>query len=278
MAETQILGVDFSGAVADDKTWLAEGRLSSTECMIIDRVQPILRDDLLVLLKEVPESTVVALDFPFGLPKVFLEAESIQADTMADVWPKIAGMALNEYKRKCRNYGTHPKRTGDKCYSVSMSALNSRLVPMTYYGITMLYKLDAECRDRWWIPPLHSGAAPPNRVTLLEVMPGAVLHSSMGFDYAIAKGYKNATGSLAARHTIVEGLSQSSSLEISNLKDFRWGFRANDNCLDAVIAAVAAALWAKNQTSFCRPEDYADDAVLKSARLEGWIYAPRPNG
>ena len=60
------------------------------------------------------------------------------------------------------------------------------------------------------------------------------------------------------------------NVRLPNLTEFRWGFRANEDPLDAVIAAVAAAAWAL-ETPFLHP---SQDEVA-DAQLEGWIYAPQ---
>ncbi len=269
----KVIGVDFSGAKAEGKTWVAEGHLPSTGRLIIDCVQPILRNDLLELLQSAAPSTVIALDFPFGLPRVFLESLSIHANTMKDVWPHIVDISIDRYKDKCKSFGTHPKRTGDKLYSVSISALNSRLVPMTYRGIEMLHNLHKAHANRWCIPPLDSCEIPADRVTLLEVMPGAFLWS-IGFDRATVKGYKNAADSLNTRDDVIKKLCEYAEIKIPNLSGFRWGFRANEDCLDSLVAAIAAAKWAQNPDYFRKP----DTDELADAKLEGWIYAPRPIG
>ena len=270
-----VIGVDFSGAKEEGKTWVTEGHMTMAGCLVIDRILPILRDDLIELLQNAHPSTVVALDFPFGLPRAFLESIGVRTDAMDEVWPKIAAMSRNDYEAKCKNFGSHPKRIGDKLYSVSISALNTRLVPMTYFGMKMLKKLREANTDRWWIPPLDTGQMPPDRITLLEVMPGAFLWS-IGFDWATLKGPQGYKRSLDTRDRLVDQLCGKATIEIPNLPDFRWGFRANDDCLDSAIAALAAASWATHQDSFLHPqEDEWDDA-----QLEGWLYAlgtPPPN-
>ncbi len=269
MAERTIVGVDFSGAKAEGKTWMAEGRLTVKGDLVIDSVQPILRQDLADFLLNAAPSTVAALDFPFGLPKTFLGSLGIHADAMPGVWPYISQMSLDEFRNKCKAMGTHPKRIGDKHYSVSLSALNSRLVPMTHSGIKMLHQLDSAGPSRWWIPPLNCGDAPDGRITLLEVMPGAFL-SAIGLDWTTVKSYKRA-GSLSIRDSVIHQLSVYSEIKAPNLLQYRNGFRANDDSLDAVVAAFAAALWATDRPSFLHPMD--DE--LSDAQLEGWIYAPR---
>ena len=266
-----IIGVDFSGAKIEGKTWVTQGHMPTTGCLFIDRIQPFLRDDLSALLEQVPPSTVVALDFPFSLPGAFIKKLGIPAITMREVWRQLPGMSLEEYWEQCKAFGTHPKRTADKHYSVSLSALNSRLVPMTYSGIKMLNDLDKTHQDRWWVPPLDSGVAPVDRITLLEVMPGAFLWS-IGFDWAALKGPQGYKSSLHTRERVISQLGVKASIEIPNLLDFRWGFRANDDSLDSVVAALAAAAWATNQGAFLHPrKDECEDA-----QLEGWLYGLKP--
>lgn len=282
---TTIIGVDFSGAQDEGKTWIARGSLTDGGKMILNIVHPIRREDLHDLLLDVPTPAVVALDFPFSLPSVFLNQLRIRTNTMNGVWPHIANMPLGSYqnpnvgtyRQRCSAFGTHPKRTGDECYTVSMSALNTRLVPMTYHGIKMLDRLSTAQRSRWWIPPRDIGPAPVDKVVLLEVMPGALLWA-IGLDYGTVKGYKGATGALDTRERVINRLSEYAEVElgIQHLPDWRLGFRANDDSLDAVVAYVAAALWTIDENLFHRPEDHRDAAVLQAARLEGWIYAPNP--
>lgn len=279
MTSTTIIGVDFSGA--DEKrnvnTWITRGSLTSSGKLTLNAVHPIRREDLHDLLLDVPTPAVVALDFPFSLPSAFLDQLRIRTNTMNGVRHRIAKMPRDQYERECKCLGTHPKRTGDKCYGVSMSALNTRLVPMTYHGIKMLHRLITAQAARWWIPPRDIGPAPVDKTVLLEVMPGALLWA-IGLDYATVKGYKGATGALETRERVINRLSEyaEAALGIQPLSDLRLGFRANDDFLDAVVAFVAAALWAKDDNLFHRPEDHEDPAVLETARLEGWIYAPNP--
>lgn len=278
---TKIIGVDFSGARTEEDTWLAECHLTGTYELIIERVQPIRRVDLCAFLFKALPGTVVALDFPFGLPIEVLESffKDLDLDnaTMADVWPLIARMTREEYEDKCRGFVSrtrrHPKRTGDHRHTVSMSPLNVRMIPMTYHGIELLNKIHDESPDRWLVPPIDCEAPAAERVTLLEVMPGAFL-KRLGFETQTVKRYKNAEDSLFNREHIIAELSsraQNVGVSVSNLSEFKWGMKAIDDCLDSVVAAIAAASWARNQVAFCHPEP----SELKSAQLEGWIYVPK---
>ena len=144
---------------------------------------------------------------------------------------------------------------------------------MTYHGIAMLHRLYQDAPQRWHVPPLEPNAATEHTVTLLEVMPGAFLNT-IGFDITVTKnpGYKNADTAIANRDIILAGLSENSGVPLPNLATVRNGCRANDDCLDAVVAAVAAAAWANPSGQFRHPEP--DE--LAAAQLEGWIYAPQP--
>ena len=273
MAERTIVGVDFSGAETEGKTWLCEGKVRSPGQVTIERVQPVLRNDLAEFLYCVPFGTVVALDFPFSLPKVFLDSLDIRVPDMKQVWPRIAEMPFAAYKKACSGFGRHPKRKGDNYYNVSLSALNTRLVPMTYRGIELLNNLNSTRAERWWVPPLNFGEPPDDRITLLEVMPGAFLWS-IGFDHSTVKGYKNAKDSLVTRNLVIDNLSEfakRANVNVANLDDFRKGFKASDDLLDCVVAALAAASWATSKGLFLHPSS----GELPDARLEGWIYAPR---
>jgi hypothetical protein len=110
---------------------------------------------------------------------------------------------------------------------------------------------------------------------LLEVMPGAVLRS-LGLPY---KGYKNGVRRLELRRTILDGLPQASRVGLPNLQGFWDACMSSHDCLDAVVAALAAALWSIDPSLFGLPNvdgDGQDPLSLPGSvlRLEGWLYAP----
>lgn len=287
MAATKIIGVDFSGAQADNKTWVAQGRLDDAGVLRLDSVQPMIRADLHDLLTTVKPPAVAAMDFPFGVPQSFIGYLNLNAPTMTEVWNHFGNIAFErfdadreafiEVRRENGERPLEPKRAGDRIYPESLSPLNRRIRPMTYHGIAMLHRLYHANPQRWHVPPLNPGAAPDHTVTLLEVMPGAFLNT-IGFVTAITKmpGYKNSAQAIPNRDRILAGLSENSGIPLPNLATVRNGCRANDDCLDAVIAAVAAAAWAKDPSQFRHPQP--DELAM--AQLEGWIYAidaPDPN-
>ena len=123
------------------------------------------------------------------------------------------------------------------------------------------------------VPPLPPQKA--GKAVLLEVMPGAVLRS-LGLPY---KGYKNGVRRLELRRTILDGLPQASRVELPNIQVFWDACMSSHDCLDAVVAALAAALWSIDPGSFRLPNvdgDGQDPLSLPESvlRLEGWLYAP----
>ena len=96
---TVIVGVDFSGNREDRHTWVARGRLDTDGGLLLDSVQPARRADVGNLLAVTPATSVVALDFPFGVPVAFATHLSPKHPprTMPDLWQKLAGMGASEF-------------------------------------------------------------------------------------------------------------------------------------------------------------------------------------
>ncbi|MCY3690436.1 MAG: DUF429 domain-containing protein [Chloroflexota bacterium] len=274
---TTIIGVDFSGARADKNTWAARGLLDSDGSLVLESVQSTRREDLYRLLAEIPVPAVAALDFPFGVPAkfaAFLSPRRLPSD-MPDLWKVIDSIIADEFIRERNRFVIQhgePKRAGDQKYHPEsyspLHAVNPNMLPMTYRGIRLLRRWHEEQRYRWRVPPLPLATAADAVVTLLELMPGALL-KSLGLPY---KGYKRGRDSIQRRTQILDSLSSKSGIQLPNLKAVYKGCIANDDCLDSVVAAVGAAMWAQNPDRFRHP---ADDE-LSDAQLEGWIYVPKP--
>ena len=274
---TTIIGVDFSGAKHDRNTWSTQGRFSEGTLQLVS-ARRIPRADLYDLLIDIPTPAVAALDFPFGVPSEFASylAAGTQLGDMPALWDTVAPMPLIDFiAARNRFVATHgePKRAGDlKYHRESYSPLhnvNPSMLPMTWHGIQLLHRWHQEHANRWHVPPLPPTAAPDHTVTLLELMPGALLRSlSLPF-----KGYKRGRDSTVRRTQIFDNLASSSGITLPNLDSVRDDFLANDDCLDSLVAAVGAAMWAQNSSRFHHPN--AD--VLPAAKLEGWIYVPNPN-
>ena len=280
--KTVILGVDFSGAKADKNTWVTQGVLSAG-ALTLRSCEPTPRAELAKLLASTSGNTVAALDFPFSVPSEFSRQWLPGAQTMPDLWEAAAAMEFTDFIELRDSFVAEhgePLRRGDlyfpECYSCLHKA-NPNMVPMTFRGMQMLDGLQrADCR----VPPLpEQGRTGP---VLLESMPGAALRA-FGLPF---KGYKKGQHAADLRLRILDGLETCSGMTIPNLALFRDYCMGSDDCLDSVVAAVAACLWSKDQALFRRPQDGPGDATkrggtpspdeneLATARLEGWLYAP----
>ena len=274
---TTIIGVDFSGARSDSNTWIARGQLDGEGTLHLNSVQRICRDELGDLLPVIPTPAVAALDFPFGVPRSFAEHLGVVSPcpTMPDLWDVVAAMGIDDFIGQRNQFVAEhgePRRGGDlKYHRESYSPLHSvnpNMLPMTYHGIRLLRRWHLGQPRRWHVPPLKPGSAPAEAVTLLELMPGAFLRS-IGLPY---KGYKRGQRARQLRDEILVSLAAKSGVGIDNLSDVRSDCQGNDDCLDAVVAAVGAAAWALDPARFHHPTE--DE--LPDARLEGWIYVPKP--
>ena len=63
-------------------------------------------------------------------------------------------------------------------------------------------------------------------------------------------------------------------MPVHNLDRFRDLCLLSDDCLDAVVASVIAALWAMDPSVFWLPAVDGAAATDGVALLEGWLYAP----
>ena len=276
---TTIIGVDFSGHRTDHNTWVAQGKLTDDGALLLDGApHPIRRVDLYDLLAGVKPPAVVAMDFPFGVPAAFAAHLCPNTPHIArrDVWRAIYGMSLAQYSGECKSFGKHIKRICDSWYPESMSVLNSRLVPMTYHGITMLHKLDNNHPNRCWIPPLDSDQAPVDRITLLEVMPGSLLRAirlpHTGYKDSERMDDAKRAACVERRKGIIDKIANKPGVpSLPNLESARLACYADHDCLDAVVAAIGGAMWMKNSASFRHPTD----EEKPGAQLEGCIYTPR---
>ena len=280
--ETTILGVDFSGAKSDKNTWVTRGTLSGNS-LEISSCEPTPRAELAILLGSAPKNTIAALDFPFSVPKEFSSYLLPSAEDMPELWNATANMEFQDFMALRDGFVLEhgePYRRGalyfPECYSCLHKA-TPNMVPMTFRGMQML---DGLWRSGCRVPPL------PNETRtgplLLESMPGAALRA-LGLPF---KGYKKGQNALSLRRQIVDGLGTTSGVGLPNLSRFRDYCLESDDCLDSVAAAVAACLWNKDPTMFRLPQDGPGDVSrrggtpnpneneLRTAQLEGWLYAP----
>ena len=269
-----IVGVDFSGAKADNVTWMAQATLAGHE-LTLDGCRAVNRAGLCSALEALPGGSVAALDFPFSVPLEFARFWQPQATGMPQLWQAALDMDLGQFlgfrDEFVDRYG-EPKRLIDTLHPESYSCLhkvNPNMVPMTFRGMQMLAHLWPAGCDVPPLPPQGAGKA-----LLLEVMPGAVLRAlKLPF-----KGYKNGTRRLDLRRQILEGLPGRIPLALPNLEDFRDDCMYSHDCLDAVVAAVAAALWVTDPAMFRlpTPQDGQENgsSLMPYPKIEGWLYAP----
>ena len=295
---TTIIGVDFSGAKRENKTWIACGKLSVDGTLQLNGTENVSRAKLCELLANTPAPAVAAMDFPFGVPKAFAARLCAGHDpsSMSDAWQAIANMSqecfiadrnrfVDDYKDPQHSgvaplpAGTlyccsgEPQRAGDAKYlSGPFSPLHSvitPMMPMTYHGTSLLQCLHSKTASgRWHVPPMEATAPPEHTVTFLETMPGIFLQIC-GLP---SKRYKGTSiSNRTMRGNILDGLPTRSGWPDIDLSSVRDKCLQNDDCLDAVVAFVCAASWARCQDHFHHPTD--DE--LADARLEGWIYVPK---
>ena len=312
MAEqaTKIIGVDFSGAERSNTTWVAKGTLIGNvleleSCRRLGKRRGDAHQKLEDELKALPKESVAAMDFPFSVPEEFIEywcgSDELLAspEDMTELWKAAQRLKKSntELEKWCKKFVDsrkngelypEPKRRGDLYQPASFSPLHRNqpdMVPMTFRGMQMLHRLYNAEESSFRVPPLsgknHCGP------TLLEVMPGSVL-ISMGLPY---QNYKENSRSkkgekfhknfrsyiwdkLTARSGII--ISMKNEADLDNLGEKVKNNKGGD-CLDAVIAAVAASIWSLDKKNFhCPPKKdppHLSDRILK----EGWLYTPCPN-
>ena len=201
------------------------------------------------------------------MPDLWAAAARLVKDSNnTQIW-KWCGKFNDGEKRK------QPMRLTDRYCAGSISTLNKRMFAMTFRGMQMLHLIYSPEPSGFCILPMTEGNhAKP---VLLETMPGLVL-SAMGLPYWSYKG-KDET-SKRNRACIWENLGSRSGIEITSEKKLKLddNVKKSDDCLDSVVAAVAAALWHIDQDIFhCPPmqDRPRRDAILK----EGWLYTPCPS-
>ncbi len=301
----KIIGVDFSGGDETQgvNTWITEGQLVGSKLNIIC-CRRIKRDDLTKFLRCQPKDTVAALDFPFSVPLDFATLWKQKARKMPDLWRAAAKTrSFQDFKGKCDDYAKmkkkgekHPLRIGDLYSNKPLSCLNTRMRRMTFYGMQMLHRI-WESKSCVRVPPLDDSGR--NGPVLLEVMPGVALESFrlLCEPYKEAAKRSNKLKIKNNREKILQGLAIKSKVEMPNLGEFCGKYLNSHDALDSLVAAVVAARWVLYKQPFHHPTAARTDCKklpdprrchraskkaldmpqVQAARLEGWIYAPRPS-
>lgn len=312
MAERTIVGVDFSGAdeAREVNTWITEAHLDMEKPeLIISECYPIRREDLTTKLAD-ERFAVAGVDFPFSVPYGFAKELNGGAMTMPQLWEVIKEMKFADFETKRNRYvkykagGRLHLRAGDIYWPKALSCLQTGgpdMLKMTFYGMQMLHRLwKAACL----VPPIHDQERKPR--TLLETMPGTALgvwrlHNTL---YKNGSGIEDRRRRRDRRKENVAGLKQRERvglhLHLPERVERKCIETSGGDALDSLVAAIVAARWYIKSTDFRSPgeimprddrrarrrlgrlsfhvEDMNDLRAkeLALAKLEGWIYAPRP--
>ena len=264
----RLLGVDFTSAPSRKKPiTVAHGRLQGSVVRLEGMEELPTVEGFESLLRQA-SPWLGGFDFPFGLPRAFVESQQLgqDADTViAEVHrrcpQRMAFRALVDAWGQGRPAGQRLiHRVADQAMAgiSSTSPLQTRYVPvgfMYYEGFSRLVKAHVTA------PALRQGD--PQRVAL-EAYPGLLAHELIGH-----RSYKNHEGPdrLLARKDMVDALEQGRTrlqlrLKLTHAQRDALVDDASGDRLDAALCLVQAA-WAATQPRHGLPESV--DPV------EGWI-------
>ncbi len=263
-----LLGIDFTSAPTKRKpVTVARGTLHGA-VLRFDRLDELHEHAAFEAVIGEPGPWLGAFDFPFGLPRAFVDAQGLGDSTAA---------VITELQRRCptrmdfralvdawgntRPAGQrliHRATDGAMPGISSTSPLQTRYVPvgfMYYEGLSRLVGAGVT------IPRMHAGD--PGRVAL-EGYPGLLAHELIGH-----RSYKNKDEDdrLIARKDLVDALEQSRTrlglrLKLTHAQRDALTADPGGDRLDAVLCLVQAA-WASRQPDFGLPAGFDP--------IEGWI-------
>ena len=271
-ADLRLLGVDFTSVPSRRKPiTVAHGRLVGG-VLRLESVQALPDMAAFEALLAAPGPWLGAFDFPFGLPRVFVDELGLGADVgavgdavHARCADRRAFQALvDDWANRRARGRTLPHRVTDRALAgvSSTSPLQTRYVPVGFMWFEGMPRLLAAGLH---LPGLLAGDA--TRVAL-EGYPGALAYALIG-----RRSYKNDADAarLIARKDMVEALEQgrvpdAPRLKLAHAQRDALVDDASGDRLDAVLCLVQAA-WATRQPGWGMP--HAIDAV------EGWIVGAR---
>lgn len=264
---TTLLGVDFTSAPTRRKPiTVARGTLAGG-VLRLGRVDACTGFAAFEAVLAEPGPWLGAFDFPFGLPRAFVESLALGqgcAEVSAAVHARCA--ARMDFRALVDAWGQGlPHRVTDRALGAGISStspLQTRYVPVGFMWFEGLARLLAAGLT---LPGLHAGD--PQRLAF-EGYPGALANALIG-----RRSYKNSAEAdrLIARKDLVDALEQGRAADAPRLK-LSHAMRdalvadAGGDRLDAVLCLVQAA-WAQARPGYGLPD--TPDPV------EGWILGAR---
>lgn len=267
---TSLIGVDFTSAPTRRKPiTVARGQVAGG-VLRLDRLDLCPTFPAFEAVLAEPGPWLGAFDFPFGLPRAFVDALTL-GSTCAEVVAlvharcdsRMAWRALVDAWGEGQSQRL-PHRLTDRALdgTASTSPLQTRYVPVGFMWFEGVSRLLAAGLN---LPGLHTGD--PERVAL-EGYPGALAHALIG-----RRSYKNRDepDRLIARKDLVDALEQGRAdgaprLKLSHAMRDALVADASGDCLDAALCLVQAA-WAMARPGYGLPATV--DPV------EGWIIGAR---
>ncbi len=263
-----LLGVDFTCAPTPRKPIVVARGALAGDVLRLQGLEAIATLAGFEALLAAPGPWLGAFDFPFGLPRAFVDAhalgdraDAVVAEVRRRCPTRLAFRALVDAWGNARPPGQRliHRRTDTALPGVaSSSPLQTRYVPVGFMYYEGFARLVAAGVD---VPGLHAGDAA--RVAL-EGYPGWLAHALIG-----RRSYKNRDdgATLIARKDIVEALEQGRSplglrLKLGHAQRDALAADAGGDRIDAVLC-LAQAAWASRRPGYALPADV--DPV------EGWI-------